>query len=75
MWNSTNGSMRCCITFGIQSAWPACQWRADEKIAEYLVYVATDRIGLQETKEHALVIAAILRDWKTTIDEKHAQSS
>jgi len=47
----------------------------DEKIAEYLVYVATDRMGLRETKEHALEIVAILQDWKRTLKEKYAQNS
>jgi len=46
-----------------------------DKIAAYLVNVATDRMALHETREHALEIAAILQDWKTIIDEKYAQNS
>jgi hypothetical protein len=42
----------------------------DEKIAEYLIYVATERMGLRETKERALEIAAILQDWKAAIDDR-----
>jgi len=45
----------------------------DEKIAAYLVHVATDRMGLHGNKAHALQIAAILQDWKTCIDEKYSQ--
>jgi hypothetical protein len=45
----------------------------DEKIAEYLGYVATDRMGLHETKEHALEIVPVLQDWKQTLNEKYAQ--
>jgi hypothetical protein len=47
----------------------------DEKIAAYLVHVARDRMELPEKREHALEIAAILRDWKTTIDEKYSQQT
>ena len=47
----------------------------DEKIAAYLVHVATERMGLHETKEHALEIVSILQDWKTTIDKKYARNS
>jgi hypothetical protein len=46
----------------------------DEKIAEYLVYVVTDRMGLHETKEHALEIVDVLQDWKQTLNEKYAQN-
>lgn len=45
-----------------------------EKIAEYLVHVATERMGLPETREHALAIAAILQDWKQVLSEKYAQN-
>lgn len=46
----------------------------DEKIAEYLVYVATDRMMLHATKERALEIVAILQDWKQALNEKYAQN-
>jgi hypothetical protein len=46
----------------------------DEKIAEYLIYVATDRMGLHETKEHVLEIVDVLQDWKQTLNEKYAQT-
>jgi hypothetical protein len=55
--------MRSCIT----------SYLPDEKMAEYLMYVATERMGLHETREHALEIVAILQDWKTTVEEKYAQ--
>lgn len=46
----------------------------DEKIAEYLIYVATDRMGLHETTEDALDIVDVLQDWKQTLSEKYAQT-
>ena len=46
----------------------------DEKIAEYLIYVATDRMGLHETKEHAREIVDVSQDWRQTLHEKYAQT-
>ena len=43
-----------------------------EKIAEYLVYIVTERMALQETKEHAMAIAVLLQEWKEALDEKYA---
>jgi hypothetical protein len=44
----------------------------DDEIADYLVYVATERMGMQETKAHALEIVVILQDWKQVLAEKYS---
>jgi hypothetical protein len=45
----------------------------NEKIAEYLDYVATDRMGLGENKKATLEIVSILQAWKERLNVKYAQ--
>lgn len=40
-----------------------------EKIAEYLGYVVTDRMGLPENRKASLDVVDILLDWKARLDD------
>lgn len=42
-----------------------------EKIAQYLDYVVTDRMGLPENRKATLDVVDILLDWKERLDEKY----
>ncbi|TDK66403.1 hypothetical protein [Sapientia aquatica] len=42
-----------------------------DQIANYLIDVVTNKIGLSESMDHALEVVNVLQDWKRVLGEKY----